>query len=384
MGEAYVRAGCGGWPRGVTALVVLGLLTCGCDVYDASLLDDGGPSDAGVGGDAGAVCDPLHPPPRPDIEDSPDREPVLFAFRGVVLDQGMQWSEIGLDIDDRCTSSDSPEVECLSPASGRVEVDGMRGIDNAFGHRFYPVVELVLETFQQDARAAQENGRGTLLGIVDGWNGTPDDPRLGVTILQSVYGTPGDGSDTPPDVTLQDGVPTLPDDTEAPPPAWDGDDWWWVRDDGYLGGDMSRPKVHDTNAYIASGTLVVNLPPADILFFAGDAGARVRLTDGKIVAELSDDGQMLHDVTVAGRWPLSDLIATAPNVGVCNGTSEFDVLTNMLEDIADVLASPGTGGADARCDAISLGVLFETGIRARFAGTEESPPLPNPCEAGGM
>ena len=67
------------------------------------------------------------------------------------------------------------------------------------------------------------------------------------------------------------------------------------------------------------------------------------------------------------------------SIGVCPGDTEFTILQNALNNIADIRATPGTGGAGVTCDALSVGVTFQ-GYRARVAGLTPGQPLPNQCE----
>ena len=87
-------------------------------------------------------------------------------------------------------------------------------------------------------------------------------------------------------------------------------------------------------------------------------------------------------MVVSGRWSIDDLILTAANIGVCEGTSDYNILTRTLDRIADVRSTPGTGGEDVECNAISVGVEFEVGTRVRIAGLAEGPPLADLCGTG--
>ncbi len=374
--------------RGALGLSVV-LAMSGCKVFDAGLIEP--PEDASSTVDAPpedvpTVDAPPTPtglrkvPTRPAAEsEGPDGELVLFALRDVRLRQDAdRWRDIGLDLDDLESVPPVPEVECVPPnETAEPEIDGNDGIDNVFGNRLYPLVEIVLENLEEDSRTNQAAGLGAILLRMSGWNGTRNDPRVSVLLSQSAAGTPAD-----PDSVRFDGT-TLVNDADgmpAPLPVWDGSDHWFARDDTFLMADENRPRVRDDNAYVSDGTVVMRLPDrVDILFFAGsEAGVRVRLTDAYAFGTMNDDFTAIEIATVAGRWAVLDLLDTGNNIGICVGTPERNIVETQLDTIADVRSTRGSGGPGVVCDAISLGVTFRA-VRANWAGLGPSLPLPDPC-----
>ena len=317
------------------------------------------------------------PPPRPSAEDGPDVDILTVALRDVVLNQeGDRWRDIGLDLDDIDSQPPVPVVECVPPnVDAEPRIDGNEGIDNAFGDALYPLLRLVLPELESEARAGQERGIGAILLQVRRWNGTANDPRIEVVLTQSAGGTSADPSSVSfeGDELMMAGEP-------APPPAWDGNDHWWARNDAFFMGNETQPIFRDFNAYMADGTLVMRLPDrVDLLFTAGaEAGVRLRLTDAFVLGTLSEDFSTVPTATVAGRWSISDLLDTGNNMGTCVGTPQRDIVENQLDTLADVRSQPGSGGAGVSCDAISLGVTF-SGVRGNWAGLGPSRPLPDPC-----
>ena len=339
----------------------------GCNAFDENLLSGEAPNAALA-----------KPPPRPRVSDDEGDERLTIALRDVVLRQdGDAWRTIGLDLDDVDSQDEGGRFECVPPRpTADPELDGERGIDNAFGHRLFPIVDLALQDLEEKARAAQERGAGTVLLHMRGWNGTVDDPRVDVFITQAVDGTTADPSRVELDgfelVMKNSGDP-------APDPAWQGQDHWWVREDTFFMGDIAQPKVRDDNAYVANGTIVVRLPDrVDLLFFAGDAGVRVRLTAAFAVGTLSPEFDRIDGATIAGRWGIYDILESGDNIGICNGSAQQTIVEAQLDTIADVRSRPGTGGADVPCDAVSLGVRFD-GIAGNLEDVAAGAPLPNPC-----
>lgn len=295
-----------------------------------------------------------------------DVGPVFWALRDVVLEQsGELWRTTGFDMDGYCTRPPDFEAECVPPriTSSR-EIDGEGGIDNAFGRTFYPFVQLAVPDLEQVARDHQAAGRGAVLVHVSGWNGDADDPRVRVWVGVSSWGT-SEGEKAPPEVRYDGMTPVLLDGREPMPPAWDGEDWLFARDDNFAGGDPRSPLLVDDNAYVANGALVVRLPDrTEIVFIGATNGVLVRITDGLLVGRLVD-GRI--EATLGGRWAVVDIAQSAQAVGVCPGSAQYDLLETQLDVIADVRSRPGTGGPGVRCDAISAWVLM-TGQRARWGG----------------
>lgn len=379
----------------VAPLVLASLV--GCKVFDASLVDpdldagapiDGGPSDAFVPRpDTGSVamCPDGSPrrslPPRPSTADTGDQV-LTIGLRDIRLrQQANAWREIGLDLDGLCTTTALSDVECQPPSDVGIQLDGEGGIDNAF-HSLFEVIDLVFPSLADTAGAVSEAGVGVVVLSIDGWNGSANDSRVEVTLTQSVAGTSGTADQTaPPAVEFVNYEPFMPGSTTPlPPPSWDGNDWLWVRDETFFMGDTSRPRVQDTNAYIAEGTLVMRLPDrAEILFAGEDQGIRVQLTDAYVFGTFDEAFARVSPMTVTGRWSVLDLLDTASAVNICAGDTEYGILERKLEEVADVRSTPGTGGGAATCDAVSMGVTFEA-YPVRIAGLEPGPPLPDGCE----
>lgn len=309
---------------------------------------------------------------------------IAFGLRRVRLNQGGEWREIGYDLDGYCTRAPDRLNECriMDPSP----TDGVDGIDNVFGESLYPLVEAAVDNLEAMAVAAQEEGRGLPVLRIRQWNGTENDPQIEVVIAQGVFGTTAEASGGgPPAVDIISPTEwTLADGSPLPLPTWDGDDYLWLRSDAFLGGDIEQPLIVDRTAYMRDGVFVARLPDGvDIIFPTDDIGVLVRLTDAVATGVLSEDGLTLDPVIVAGRWRVTDLLGTAENIGLCEGTPLYNTLANRLEDIADVLGqSPDPGAPLVNCDAVSIGVTF-LGTRANLVTTTPGLPLANICEETG-
>jgi hypothetical protein len=409
--------------------LVIGMTLCSAcgsttqDGEDASVHDDGDLQEDGAA-EAGTPSETTHrPPPRPDLGADGDVGRVVFALRNVVLDQTGDdaWRHVGYDLDGYDTVSAASAVthghECVPPAEHArepadgwsvehppdVPLDGEDGIDNVFAPHLYPHIDPWLETLAPDifaeaslqdvARAYQDEGHGTWLLVLDGWNGGPEDRMVAATLVHAAAGTPCAQLD---DVTFNEAhEPVLASDTTtpAPPPAWNGNDCWWVRDDDFIAGtSSSAPVLHDDLAYVSGGTLVMHLAPrAPLRFFLGPLAMVLRLTGSVLTAHLTGGNGgapfALEEAIVAGRWSANDWTEDAEHLGYCpHGILHLIPPPNPLSGLLDVRSNPNDPHSlDQPCNALSLGLRFESGTPGTLAGDTladaiaPTRPLPEPC-----
>ncbi|MFO0685487.1 MAG: hypothetical protein U0234_25735 [Sandaracinus sp.] len=348
-------------------MLIVGSLA-GCVVYDPALVS---------GGSCGR-----HPPTRPTGENTSQDGDVVFGLRDVVLQQtAAQARMLGYDVDGLCTDSTNRATECTPGMGAPVAIDGDQGVDNQFGASLYPLVEAAVPGLEGRARAAQMAGNGLPVLRIRGWNRMPNDPVVDVVITAAVFSAAGTGQTSAPEVTIHSPTDyTLANGDPVPAPAWDGQDWVWVRDDSFLSGDLEMPLVRDEQAYVTNGTVVAHLPErVDIVFPTDTTGVLVRLTDAVATGQISEDGTMLTNVIVAGRWSTTDLLSTAENVGLCRGTAQYQILQSQLGRLADVRSTPPAAGDPMLdCDALSIGVGF-TGFAMRVAGVTTGLTIENQC-----
>jgi hypothetical protein len=280
------------------------------------------------------------------------------------------WATIGYDLDGLCSYAPDPPVECLPPNDGASpETDGRDGIDNSFGENF----PLVLFTFVGDVQTSFDTelmaGRGLVLVRIQDWNGMPDDPRIAVTIANGVRTDPAEGA--------PDGG--VPDGGTATPPAWDGTDVFLPALDDFVGGDETRPRILNDNAYVADGTVVVALPDRSELVWTSDRLVfALVLTDPILTARISDDKSFLEDVTITGRWGKLDLLEAFEGLTFCSGGPERAALERLFDDAADVRQDSMTGDGMVDCDAVSVAVRMR-GYRGEWGMLTSPDPAPEPC-----
>lgn len=355
------------------------LVLAGCNVYDPSLLDhDSGPPPP--------ACELRHPPDRPPgADDGMDIGELTFTVKDVIFDQsGERWRDMGFDLDGLCTLAPEFQSECRPPAAtASPKVDGNNGIDNSFGSDLFPTLDLAVPGLEMTSREYQVRGVGAVAIRIRDWNGEDDDPHVDVTMAVTVIGAAAAMDGSAPAVVFTPGAPPeLADGSPVPLPLWDGTDYMWLRDDNFFEGDLERPLIRDSNAYIAGRRLVVSLPDrTDFVFPGMDIGLLVRLTAAVAVVRISADNTQLDQINMGGRWPVLDLLSTAESMGVCRGTDYYILLGNQLDRIVDLRARPGSGGPMVDCDALSLGLGFLEGHRVEVAAVAPGPPLEDACAA---
>jgi len=373
-----------GWAPLLLAITVasgLGTVGAGCRAFDESLLDASHPSDAGPG------CPLARPAARPMTTDGPDGDEVLFAIKDVVLDQrDSRWATIGYDLDGLCSMAPDPVVECLPPAaSGEAEIDGEGGIDNTFGHNVVPLLLAAREDLQSHAAGGQGQGLGAVFLILRNWNGEQNDPQVEGIVSQTVFGSAAPVPGPFDTIDVSDGGLWV-NGEPRPVPAWEGQDHFWLLEDGFLEGDLARPRVRDDNGYVRDGLVVLRLPDRFPLILGGDrTGVQFVLSDVVLTAQLSADGSAIEQATLAGRWAIRDILSSIELAAICPGTPDYFTISRLFDLAADVRALPGSGGGlGSTCDAISIGLRFETGVQAQVDGVMPGFPLGSGCTDGGV
>lgn len=350
----------------------------GCDVYHPEAFDnydagadagddagvdagwdagfDAGPPDGGF--DAGTMCVSREPPSRPTGGgDGPD---LLFALRNVALEQdGAVWNELGFDLDRTCTISISTTT-CEPRSGASPALDGLDGVDNAAGREVLIGLTLVNPGLQRAAHAQQDLGISAMMLHIAGYDGGDDDALVTASLSQSLYAVPLGG-------------------VRWDPLAWDGTDVFFVSERDFVDGDVARPLVVDSAAYVNGRTLVMHLPGGRPVYLPWASNPmEVRLSDAVLVGELSEDLSRIDDVRLVGRWGLGDISTSLTQIGQCPDSSERRTIDALVERGADIRSDPSADGLRLACDAVSLALGFE-GTRATIGGPVPIPPMVDLC-----
>lgn len=346
-------------------------LDAGLDAADVEPLDAGEdvppppPPAPDAATDAGdPSCMPVRPPERPVLADGPSLPTRWYALRHIRIGNGTGWRELGYDLDGRCTTTESTDVECAPPPGFSPADDGPAGRDNTFGQTFVPLLTIVEADFEGLIDRYLELGHyGVLLRVAE-WNGTPNDPVVDVALVDAIRGYAA-GSDPA-------GAEPLV------PPAWDGSDAWLGSSRSFVAGDLDRPLARDTAGYVVDGELVAKPRDGTEINITGEVTLTLKLTNAFVTARFSDGNRALDGVTVAGRMALDDIFNTLPRLDVCPGTERYDAISEAMRRAADVTTS-GEATPFLMCEAISIGLGAE-GVLATVEAIVPARTIPDYCD----
>lgn len=330
----------------------------------------------------------LRRPPCPNPSSAPDlNEMFVYIFKEYRLGfDKLQWTgatagafNLGIDMDCSTRPDGGRPVLCEARAlpdgaTGEPWVAMPHGIDNAFSQRlFAPLYDKALAlgsqvNLQQGINDQIAAGKGSVMVVVEHWNGTFDDPRVTARIV-AVAGI---------------------SDSNGGPPRWDGVDRWDPLSDGpdpdsAFGAPNTAFKSVD--AYVANGVLVLDLASQGIAATTViNNGARLDMPirDFLVIGDLRENE--LRNISVSGRWGYSDMVRAKVDVANflsgCEPVARAFVLSvwpNLVEVAPDLpLGHDATPGEP--CEAISVGYGGHA-VRARVGEFRPVSALPGGCSA---
>jgi hypothetical protein len=339
-------------------------LTNSLDDYQRGAVD-GGAADAVADGPVGDAdsCDALTlPPQRPSGGDTGD---VTFtvAIKSLVTSlkskDGTGVGGFDLDGVRSCPGAGS----CTPAAAAPLACDQCGGIDNSLT-RLVDQVTPYVGPAAFDPAGEITSGTATLIAIVSGWNGTPNDP------IVSVGAVPAAGIETSSSGNSR--------------PAFDGKDVWAVDGLGVVP-NVKPTRLRDTvdDAYVRDGFLV-----ARVNFLIRFGGAGVVTKDSKFVARITPfkDSYQLSEGIIAGRITTQALLTNwqytpdplNPSVYLCKGNKTYGALRKQICEFRDIAADPTKDRVTgARCDAIRFEAV------PAIIGRSQGRPIPAfPCPGG--
>lgn len=309
-----------------------------------------------------SLCTLAGPPPRPAMPDPEGGETLVFAVRSVTWppfateepeDFVPKEALPGFDLDGRCSCTADVPLSCVT-APGAIRpnhCDDEEGRDNNLSIALAPLVVLAKDDPSELFSSSAEAGRWSVIIEVKGYSGELDDPRVEV----ATYGAVGFGG--------------------VGGPAWDGEDVWDVRADGYaFDGRLTRPEPlsFDPDAYVADGVMVARLPILDINLAVDVAEGLIRVSNAIVTAKVENrpNGIALVEGNMGGwitqrnalRFLASYRVAVpGPNgstvIGLCNdGSTQYGIFRSAACRGSDGRIDEGS--PDLACNAISMGVGF--------------------------
>lgn len=338
---------------------------------------------AGCGGDTEEVGR-ADRPARPSLaDDGTDTGELVFRLADFGFADPTQRPDVGRDLDGFDTSLASPLAgQCASPSGAVPPLDGPGGVDNVFYTQVGPIVDLVVPCLQDELQSEQLLGRGTLILHIEGWNGEASDSAVVASLVVAADGTSADFDEVAWDATTHQLVLASDGTTPAADPQGQPDDAYIVRPDSVDG--SGTPRLRDTNAYLSDGTLVFAIPERGAVpLRARTTSLQVQMTDGLLLAQLSEDFASITTGSLSGRYGLADFLNQAGSIGICEPQQSLveQQLRGSLDVRTDATAAPG-----GECDAMSFGFPF-TGVPTTLATLDgkvtlagSNPPLANACE----
>ncbi len=314
------------------------------------------PTEAGAGGQGGAPCGLATFPGPPSIPTPEGTVEFVAAIRSI--DFGEKTGNVpGLDLDGKCTCTANkiPKGCCQSDgptcAMATKACDGPRGIDNA-GAGVFSMLSTFLGNFGSDyySQRAAEGQWTTLLRVRD-YNGTANDDRVEVDWYASKGVEHADGG--------------------VDPPAWDGDDRWYVTNDSVDTPDggapsLEQPRWFDKKAYVTDHVLVASMP-SSVLRLAGTSAVDIRLSAGFVVARIeplgAGKGYALTGGLLVFRWRIEDVFLALGSYRdeagqpICTNDPFYKTGRTQLCSLPDITVE--AVAPTSPCTALSVGVAFE-------------------------
>jgi hypothetical protein len=274
------------------------------------------------------------------------------------------WQDLGYDLDDTCTGSDTCEgadsPPSCNPTVPQISTDGHYCRDNTFGRLEY-VASLIPELTKKyglsdDAfNCALCVGDYNFVVKISGYNGQPDDDAVRLDL----YPSPGLEKILPWDCSKPDWVTH---------PCFTPDLTWTIQDTSVTaprgGPDLPDSKLADPNAYVKDGYLVGQLPPDTLFWFPGYNALVVafplKLRSATVSGKLArgpDGVWRITDGMIGGRSSEQDMVHGFRLMGFCESDPNYAVMTDFVHKNLDVTGD-GTKDPSVTCDAMSVGLAF--------------------------
>jgi hypothetical protein len=287
--------------------------------------------------DSGDGCKHAVPPPRPTAPDTAEQQTVVVVAKQILLATPTGAVPVGYDLDDICTIDKGTEA-CLSD---KPHTDPAGGIDNNAGDLFTQVKSRT--DVEQRINDGIALGKGSLLIRISGYNGTPDDAN----VVVSVYASPGllDGAGQPQPPTFVE--------TEA-----------WSLDEAQFSAITPDLPITTTTGYVAGGVAVAVLTSVN-LSVSNSFG--IKLKSAVLTADLDLTGPKptMTGGIIAGRWAATDLLQVVARQrtsdagkALCNDPTNYGIAKAVICADLDIMVDRIADRSGLACNATSASVRF--------------------------
>jgi len=306
--------------------------------------------------DSGDGCNHTMPPERPTVPDTPEQQTIVIVAKQILLATPAGAEPVGYDLDEICTTN-KPTETCLSD---KPHNDPAGGIDNNAGDLFTQVKSRT--DVEQRINDGIALGKGSLLIRLSGYNGTPDDAN----VVVSIYASPGlldyGGQPQPPSFVA----------TEA-----------WSLDDGQFTAITPDLPVTTTTGYVAGGVVVAFLASVNL---SVSSSFGIKLKSAVLTADLDFTGPKptMSGGIIAGRWAASDLLrvvaqqrTTDGGKALCMDPINYGIAKAVVCADLDIMADRIADRSGLACNATSASVRFVGG--AASLGAKRKTVADDPC-----
>lgn len=301
----------------------------------------------------------------------------------------------GFDLDDTCTCLSTDHdgaAPCATPGVKPIQCDFDGGVDDGLSQAASNSLGAFFSANQGGAAdGVIAQGGPTELVYVTGYNGTANDPQVGVAVVRAA----GLLDNTSCDGGTRAGKPTqllFPDGGSSNiavySPSHDGCDRYSAEPGQVIGTYPTRAPLLNVGGYVADHTLVVQLSQLDLAL----AGVnRVTLDQAYFVAKISPSGTSyrLDNGILAGRVPFANVVSFIGNFPVgspgVSGQVPFcqspywAVTGQTLCSARDTMASPTDEFRGNVCDSVTIGAGF-TATPTQVDDKELALTSPDQCE----
>lgn len=333
--------------------------------------DDGG----GKGGDGGGgnTGPGLQPPAPPDTGNpGTGTTPTVLAASKLFLGEtdrsgnasSSAWKSFGFDLDglkSTKTSTNHCKLPANTPPSNKE--DGDNGIDNSFGRNILPILKSFVTAPSEEVNGAIAEGSFTIMLKMDNLDSEANQTQVSA----SLYG----GADL------------------GAAPKWDGTDAWPVFPELLNGGNINDPKVKFPNSYVTGGTWVSGSKGVvDLSVSIGGQSISLIIQNAYVVLDVTGTGSTAKGKNgiIAGVIKTTQLVTEIEKVAgqltdgqLCPGNPTLDGALASIKAASDIMADGTNGNSGVECDAISIGIGFDSEAVVLGPVADPSEPGVDPC-----